>query len=76
MQECKCGRLNVCKFPSSKLCNYEHAIIRAYKYATIKVRMCVHAIMQNKGMYNVCLQVCKYIGLQILKYQLCKYESI
>ena len=27
-------------------------------------------------MYDVCMQLCQYIDLQILKYQLCKYESM
>ena len=33
-------------------------------------------LYKNKGMYDVCMQFCKYIDLHILKHQLCKYESM
>ena len=29
-------------------------------------------LCKNKGMYDVCMQLCKYIDLQVLKYQLGK----
>ena len=36
----------------------------------------IYVIIQEKDMYDVCMQVCKYVDLQILRYQLCKYESM
>ena len=36
----------------------------------------IYKSSKNKGMYDVCMQVCKSVDLQILKFQLCKYESM
>ena len=34
-------------------------------------------LSKKKGnKYDVCMQICKYVDLQILKFQLCKYESM
>ena len=43
------------------------------KYVSWKVYM---QLSKNKGMYDVCRLLCKYIDIHILKYQLCKYEGI
>ena len=49
--------------------SYKYAIIRACKYASIKVYVCMQ-LGKNKGMCHVCMQFCKYLDIEELKYKL------
>ena len=72
MQVHKCANIQVRKHVNWKV--YKYASVKVWKYANIQEYKNVRLKVYKFPSLQICSQLCKYIDLQVLKYQLCKYE--